>query len=106
MVNLTSARLFNAAGRFAQGHRRWAEAVRNGGSSLLVGGQDRISYLNPIGAGVKAGLKEGDIIVSIDGVRPGSALTWEVSNALDHARVAEVKRENATVTITLRPFGT
>jgi hypothetical protein len=68
----------------------------------VVGGQDRISYLNPIGAGVKAGLKEGDIIVSIDGVRPGGALTWEVSNALDHARVAEVKRANATVTITLR----
>jgi len=36
IVNLVAARLLSRAGRFAEGHRRWAEGLRHGGSSELT----------------------------------------------------------------------
>jgi hypothetical protein len=66
-------------------------------------GEYRIRNLSASGLGVKVGLKEGDLIATIDGqpIPPGS-LYQEVSLLLDTARTVDVKRPEGTVSIKLR----
>jgi S1-C subfamily serine protease len=65
----------------------------------------RVLHLRPEGQGAKAGLKEGDVIVSIDGVPPAKDdQPFDVMLRLEAAQTVVVRRPaTPDITITLRP---
>lgn len=62
-----------------------------------------IDYLRPDGRGAKAGLKEGDVIVSIDGVPPDikAKSGMQIAEQMETAHTVVVRRGAQDVTISL-----
>jgi S1-C subfamily serine protease len=94
-------------------HDSWLAMIKSGAPAdvasnhvlailTFTDGKYRVVHLNPVGLGAKAGLREGDLISSVDGAPiEAGTLTWELAMALDAAHQIEVKRPDGTITINL-----